>query len=106
MEVGTPDAAWKRARLATASPSPPLRANGASSAARCTTRTARPSDIASGGGSAAARGSAATARLAVEGLGAAIVEPACRFISPRAGVRTTGLLTIRAGRLNRYVPDL
>src|SRR6185503_19636881 len=48
--VETPDADWNRARLAIASPNPPLRANGASSATRCTTRTARPSGDTRGGG--------------------------------------------------------
>ena len=53
IDVGIPDAAWKRARLFTASPSPPLRANGASSATMCTTRTGRPSGAQSGGGGGA-----------------------------------------------------
>jgi hypothetical protein len=44
-----PEAAWNRAKLATASPRPPLRANGASSATTWITRTRRPSGNASGG---------------------------------------------------------
>src|SRR6478672_2932883 len=46
--VHCPDADWNRARLLTASPSPPLRANGASSATMWTTRTAVPSGVLSG----------------------------------------------------------
>src|SRR5947209_3661098 len=52
--AGTPDAAWNRAKLATASPSPPLRANGASSATRWITRTGRPSGSTNGGGAGGA----------------------------------------------------
>jgi hypothetical protein len=55
--VGIPDAAWKRAKLATASPNPPLLANGASSAARWITRTVRPSGSTSGGFAGAAESS-------------------------------------------------
>src|SRR6478672_6510676 len=43
-----PDAAWYFARLATASPSPPVRAKGESSAARCTTGAGEPSGRTSG----------------------------------------------------------
>src|SRR5436189_4187636 len=46
--VHCPVADWNRARLLTASPSPPLRANGASSATMWTTRTAVPSEVLSG----------------------------------------------------------
>ena len=52
--AGIPDAAWNRAKLATASPNPPLRANGASSATTWMTRTRRPSGSASAGGAGAA----------------------------------------------------
>src|SRR5687768_12053386 len=41
--TGMPDAAWYFARLATASPSPPVRANGDSSGTRCTTGAGVPS---------------------------------------------------------------
>src|SRR5215217_1905721 len=41
--TGIPDAAWYFARLATASPSPPVRANGDSSGTRCTTGAGVPS---------------------------------------------------------------
>src|SRR5207247_5986056 len=55
MAVHSPEAAWNRARLFTASPRPPLRANGASSATRCTTRTGFPDGDRSGGATGTAR---------------------------------------------------
>src|SRR5215217_4236816 len=46
--TGIPDAAWYFARLDTASPSPPVRAYGDSSGARCTTGAGVPSGRVSG----------------------------------------------------------
>src|SRR6267154_5127047 len=43
MVTGMPEAAWCLARLATASPSPPVRAYGDSSGTRCTTGAGVPS---------------------------------------------------------------
>src|SRR4051812_41805132 len=52
--TGIPDAAWYFARLATASPNPPVRANGDSSGARCTTGAGVPSGRVSGAGGSVA----------------------------------------------------
>src|SRR5258706_16380418 len=52
--VVMPDFPWYCARLGTAPPSPPVRANGASSAARCTTGAGEPAGRTSGAAGALA----------------------------------------------------
>src|SRR6478672_3733835 len=63
--TGMPDAAWYFARLDTASPSPPVRAYGDSSGARCTTGAGVPSGRTSGAMGAPGIGVACTSVLRV-----------------------------------------
>src|SRR6185369_14918192 len=81
--VQTPDSHWKRARLLTASPSPPLRANGANSATRCTTRTPRPSAVRSGetaGGVGDGESADASRGADAAGFGLRTSCPSCAFM--------------------------